>query len=398
MPPVPAPTGHRGSVLLAYALFTLVGISAGVTGVLLFAQIRDYGIDRAVFGLTFFTGSSGFLLASTMAGPLIWRWGSRAMLVVGTLTFLVAGLATAVRPAFAVLLVLQFLAGYGTGMLESVLGAYVAALPNSTNRVNRLHAFFGVGALIGPVLATWMLTFTTWPMVWLVMALACVPLTVAVALLYPGRAADPLAAAPVVAGKPRGGLLRMALRMPAAVLGSALLAVYVGLELGVGSWSFSFLVEARSISGLVAGYLVSGYWLGLTLGRFLLSPLASRLGMGAVGLMYSCLAGVVLATAVGSLSLPTAVTAASLVLLGFFLGPIFPTAIAVAPRLAEPALAPTVIGVMNAGSVVGGSALPWLAGAVAQGYGPWTLLPLSVLLALAQLAIWHRMARQMRPH
>jgi fucose permease len=59
-------------------------------------------------------------------------------------------------------------------------------------------------------------------------------------------------------------------------------------------------------------------------------------------------------------------------------------------------IVPTAIGVMNAGSVVGGSALPWLAGAIAQGVGVWTLLPFTVALALAQSAVWWRMAERIR--
>ena len=50
----------------------------------------------------------------------------------------------------------------------------------------------------------------------------------------------------------------------------------------------------------------------------------------------------------------TALASVALMLLGFFLGPIFPTVMAITPRLAPPGLAPTAIGVMNAASVVGG--------------------------------------------
>lgn len=104
--------------------------------------------------------------------------------------------------------------------------------------------------------------------------------------------------------------------------------------------------------------------------------------------MYVCLAGVIAATLV-TWALPVA----GLVLLGFFLAPIFPTAMAVVPLLISARLVPSAIGVMNAGSVVGGSALPWLAGAVAQGAGVWTLLPFTLVLALLQLAVWWPMAR-----
>jgi fucose permease len=171
------------------------------------------------------------------------------------------------------------------------------------------------------------------------------------------------------------------------LLGAALLAVYVGLEISMGNWGFSYLVQARGEHRVLAGYVVSGYWLGLTLGRFLIAPFATRIGATAASMAFGCLIGV---TVVAALTwvLPGAASIPGFVLLGFFLGPIFPTAMAIVPNVTPPRLVPTAIGVMNAGSVVGGSALPWLAGSLGQGSGAWTLLPFSLVLAVATIAIW----------
>jgi fucose permease len=75
----------------------------------------------------------------------------------------------------------------------------------------------------------------------------------------------------------RGGLLGAALRDRGVQLGAAMLALYVGLEISVGNWAFSYLVQARALPAALAGYTVSGYWLGLTVGRFLISPVAAAL-------------------------------------------------------------------------------------------------------------------------
>ena len=171
-----------------------------------------------------------------------------------------------------------------------------------------------------------------------------------------------------------------------------MLAVYVGLELSLGNWGFSYLVQARALPGAVAGYAVSGYWLGLTLGRFLISPVASRIGATTAGMIYACLAGVTAAATLAWLSPAASLSVAALVLIGFFLGPVFPTTMAIAPRLTQARLAPTAIGVMNAGSVVGAAALPWLAGAIAQREGIWMLLPFAVTLAVLQFAAWRPLA------
>jgi fucose permease len=385
-------------LILAYATFVLIGVSAGVNGVLLVAQLRDYAVDRATIGITFFTGSAGFVLAGLTAGALIHRFGTRLALVVGGGGFALAGLYAATHPPFTAYVILQVLVGYATGVLESVLNAYLTTLPGSTTLLNRLHAFFGVGALLGPPLATWIVGRTSWTVVWLVLGVAYVPVVAGFLIFYPrsDRSARELHEVP--GGQASGGMLGAALRQRAVLLGAALLAVYVGLELGVGNWAFSYLTQGRGQSELLAGYTVSGYWLGLTLGRFLISPIAARLGATAVGLMFTSLAGVTAAAVVTWVLPGTAAAGAGFAVLGFFLGPVFPTTMAVVPQLTDARLVPTAIGVMNAGSVIGGSALPWAAGAIAQGAGTWTLLPFALTLALVQLAVWRPIAQHIRAH
>lgn len=115
------------------------------------------------------------------------------------------------------------------------------------------------------------------------------------------------------------------------------------------------LVQTHVLSVSLAGYAVSGYWLGLTLGRFLISPLAAKTGVSTGGMIYSCLAGVAAAAALAWLSPAAAVTSVALVLLGFFLGK---------------------------------------TGAIAQSTGIWTLLPYMLALAAFQFAVWRPIARR----
>lgn len=381
----------RAQVVLAYLTFVLVGVEVGVGGVLLPAQSADYGIGKATIGLIFFTFSAGFSLGGFTSGPLIHRVGVRATLGVGGAVSIVAALAIATRPPFVVLLAVQALVGYGNGLMESVFNAHLARLPSSTTLLNRLHAFFGVGALLGPQLAVWMVGFAHWTVVWLVLGLACLPLLAGFLIFYPRReigTANPAAEGVTAADPPRAGLLSAALRLPAVLLGSAFLSVYVGLEIGVGNWEYSFLVEGYAFTSEAAGLTASGYWLGLTAGRFLISPVATRAGLSATAMSMVCLIGVTLVSVV-IWAVPVSIVAGvCFALLGFFLGPLFPTAMAVVPQITPERLVPTAIGLMNAFSVVGGSTLPWLAGALADGVGVWTLMPFAFVLSLIQLVIW----------
>lgn len=372
-------------VVLSYAAFVLVGLSAGVGGVLLPAQIHDYGISMSTIGLTFVTFSAGFFLAGTSTGALIGRLGTRSALLAGGTGFLIAALITTTRPPFAVLVVVQLLAGYGIGVLESVLNVYLSGLPAATVLLNRLHAFFGVGALLGPLLAAWMLRYRPWTAVFLVLSLLTAALLVGFAVVLPRH--HERAPRPLGRRSPRDGLLAEALRRPPVMLAAAFLSVYVGLEISLGNWAFTYLVKDQGLLALTAGYALSGYWLGLTAGRFVISPLAGRLGLTPQRMMLYCLTGVIGATAL-TWALDGQLAGAGFALVGFFLGPLFPTAMALVPDLAPAALVPTAIGVLNAVSVVGGAGLPWLAAAIAQGMGVWTLLPYVLVLGVLQLVLW----------
>jgi fucose permease len=376
------------AVLISYAGFVLVGINSGVSGVLLPSQMASYGVDRATIGITFFASAAGFALAGISTGTLLHRFGVRIALATAGVLYILSLLYLGIRPPFLAFVLAQLVTGYATGIFESVLNVYLSGLPEATTLLNRLHAFFGVGALIGPPLAAWIIGFASWTGVCLALAVACVPLLAGFLLTFPGPEwAAPPPGEPAVSAPVSEGMLRAALRDRGVLLGSAMLAVYVGLEISVGNWGFSYLVQARALPESLAGYLVSGYWLGLTLGRFLISPIAARIGIGTAGMMYTCLGGITAAATLTWLS-PTPVACVTLGLLGFFLGPVFPTTMAIVPRLTRARLVPTAIGVMNAASVVGGSALPWLAGTITQNTGMWTLLPFAIVLALAQFAVW----------
>ena len=393
------PVRWRPPVLLSYAAFVLVGLTVGASGVLLPAQITDYGVGQAAVGASFFTSSAGFFLAGFSAGELQQRYGIRSVLVGGAGAYALAGLTLAARPPFLVFIAVQVLAGYGTGLLESALNAYLADVPASTARLNRLHAFFGVGALAGPLLAVGMLRVVAWPVVWLVLACLSVPLIVGFRLAYPAPTPEQTATQPAAdpgALRPRG-LLGVALRQPTVLLAAIFLAVYVGLEISVGDWGFSFLVGRRSLPALLAGYTVSGYWLGLTLGRFLIGPFAARIGWSAARLTFACLGGTTAVTLLVWLVPTTATASAGFVLLGFCLGPIFPTTMAVTPSLTQTRLVATAIGIVNGVSVVGGAVFPWLAGAIAEGTGAGSLLPFCFALSLLQLAVWRLITVRMAP-
>jgi fucose permease len=331
------------------------------------------------------------VLSGLANGGLI-RWlGTRGQLTLGTAVYLVTAFGIGLHPSFPMLLAASLVFGFGTGILDAGLNAYVATLTNHTALLNYLHAFFGIGALLGPLLAGEIVDHRhlPWQDTYLVLAAVSAPLLVGFALVLPRRAA-------VVGVDGPGAPLALALRRPEVALAAGFLMLYVGVEVTVGNWGYSLLTLGQGQEGLLASRVVSGYWLGLTLGRFLLNAIASRIGMSLQGMMYACLFGVIAATLLTWWGPNAAVGALGFGLIGFFLGPMFPTTIAVTPRLLPGRLVATAIGLLVGASVIGGAVFPWLAGALAQGLGLRSLLPYLLVLAILQTAGWWSIARRLR--
>jgi fucose permease len=207
---------------------------------------------------------------------------------------------------------------------------------------------------------------------------------------------SPLPAAADGAPGAHEGLLAAALRDRGVLLAAVFLTVYVGVEMSMGSWGVNYLQEHHGLSEGLAGASLSGYWLGLTVGRFVISPVSTALRWTTARMTSVCLAGVIACGVALGLAPAGLFATVCLALLGFFLGPLFPTAIAVVPQLTSPRLVPTAVGLMNAVSVVGGAALPWLAGTLGDVAGIGTLVPFVTGLAVVQLLVWRAVAAQMR--
>src|ERR1700722_19740905 len=187
------------------------------------------------------------------------RWftgsGFRVALAIGGGAYVLVGLFLATRPPFLTFVLAQVVLGYASGVLESVLNAYLASLPGARALLNQLHAFFGVGALLGPVVAAWIVGFASWTEVYLALAAAYLPLVVGFLVSYPRRQPaesaesavpppeSPAALAELPGPRQGGGLLGAVLRERGILLGAAFLSVYVGLEIGMGNWGFSYLLE-----------------------------------------------------------------------------------------------------------------------------------------------------------
>ena len=367
----------------SFFTFILIGVNDGALGVLLPGMQTTYHAGKGTISLLFLAGTCGFFIASFNNGLLLERLGNRRFLLLATLIMVFGFAILSSRPPFLLLLSGIVPIGFGVAMLDAGLNSYIARLPDNTARLNYLHAFYGIGALLGPLVASAFLALGwAWNSIYFVWIGMAILVFTGIGLAFP-REEKP---AHKEEQKVEGNVLILALRQRVVWLAAFFLLVYVGTEVSLGVWSFSFLLQERNGQILFSGWTVSGYWIGLTLGRLLLGRVAQRIGNRR--LIEICLGGVVLGMLLMWLVPQFATASLALFITGFCLGPIFPTTIALMSDTLPSRIVPSAIGFIASFGSMGAALLPLIAGNLAQHYGMWVLLPYVIVLTSIMLVLW----------
>jgi fucose permease len=379
-------------MLLAITLvaFVSLGLPDGVLGVAWPSIRRAFGLPPGQLGALLATAMVGYLLSSFCSGALVARFGVGRLLLWSSALMVANSLAYALAPAWSVMVAAGLLAGLGAGAIDAGINTFAAAR-FSPRLVSWLHASYGLGAMLGPVLMTSVVTSGLgwrWGYAIIGFLLAAMSATfLMTSHLWDTPRAEPGAPAPE--REPPTRLLDT-LAHPRARLNIALFFVYTGLEVSAAQWTYSLFSEARRVDPSVAGTWVAVYWAGLTVGRILCGSLVTRLTADA--LLRTGTTGALGGTLVIWWDPVLGSGLLGLAVLGFALAPIYPTLIAETPRCLGPSHAASAIGFQVAAAYLGTAAIPGLAGLLAGRAGLWVIGPCLVATAAALLLL-HEIAR-----
>ena len=379
----------RGLAAGSLFAFVVLGLPDGMLGVAWPVLRHDFGQPLASLGELLLASVAGYLTVTALAGPALRRMGTAAILIGSAVVAAIATAGFTAAPWWPVLVVASVLLGAAGGGLDAGLNTAIA-VAGRTRLMNLIHAAFGVGAAIGPLLVTAALaTTTSWRGAYGVLFLLQVCLLGVWICLRSGFPALPGQRKPD-GREPDGrephdpGPQRTAARDPAhaTLIGLSLAAFfcYAGVEIGAASWSASFLRGPDQLTPTLAGLAVFGYWAGLAAGRLLAAALGSR-----VSARTAAIAGTI-GTIVGAAGLwanpDPAVAVAALVVTGLSLGPIFPALMNLTPGRLGSRAAVHVVGWQLAAGGIGGASLSALIGVILQQTGLTSLGPCLLLLAV----------------
>ena len=173
------------------------------------------------------------------------------------------------------------------------------------------------------------------------------------------------------------------------LLGALFVFAYQGAEVSISGWAISFLISERGGDPTRVGYATAGFWGGITVGRFLLSPLGAR-GARERPFVYGLTIGAAAFQILFWWVPGTAGGIASLAIIGLLLGPIYPCAAAVFARNLprEGGLQISGLSVISAFGSSGGAVAPFTTGLLAQAVGTFVLHPVALGLFCVMTATW----------
>ncbi|TQN72750.1 Bypass of stop codon protein 6 [Colletotrichum shisoi] len=386
------PRSNLFRVLSCFWSMLVSGANDAAYGALIPYLETYYNLTYIVVSLVFLSPFVGYVLSALLNNHSHLRWGQRGIAVLASMCHLVAYVIISQHPPYPALVVVFILAGFGNGLSDAGWNAYIGNMGHANEVLGFLHACYGAGGVISPLIATTMISkgnLGWWTFYYVMLGLAVIELVWCTTAFWTQTGAVYREAVSHSNNDSGTGLRTALFKRPYARvswLSAFFLLAYVGTEVSLGGWIVQFMIQVRKANPFDSGMTSVGFWLGLTLGRIVLGFVTPRLG---VKLAVAIYIPITMALELVFWLVPQFyVSAVAVALQGFFLGPFFPAVVVAATRLLPRHLHVSTIGFAAAFGGSGAAILPFAVGALAQAKGVQVLQPVILAFLAVMLGLW----------
>jgi len=356
---------NRKLLLIGFIGFVAVGMPAAGLGVAWAHMQTTFGVSLDSIGVILTAITIGRLVMSVYSGRVIGAIGLGSYMAVGSVVMLAGLLGYVLAPSWPLLVFAALVFGFGVTALNTGINNHAAAHYGS-GTMNWLHAWYGLGSALGPLVVTLVVIQLglDWRWAYGVFIVMQIALTVVFALTrHEWQLGERSSTEPE---RPKAKLSET-LRLALALFGMALFFLHGGIQIGTGQLTNSLLTDSRGVDPATAGLWISIYWAGLTVGRMFTGMVVARVGNDRFMRINMLL------TIVGTLllwaNISNNLTFLGIAVIGFTLGPVLPTLLADTPKRAGLRHSANTVGLQIAASGIGLALLPGLAAWVAVQVG-----------------------------
>ncbi|KAE8418970.1 major facilitator superfamily domain-containing protein [Aspergillus pseudocaelatus] len=357
----------------------------------------SYDKSYTIISLVFLSPFLGYTISAVLSNQIHQRLGRRGVAFIGPACHVLAFAVISSNPPFPVLVIMYIFVGLGSGIQNAGWNVWISSLANSHEVLGCFHGFYGVGATVSPLIATTLITKAGWAWnscYYLLTGAAVLELVNATSAFWAETGSKYRQDNPSTPGRDGGrspNQTRLSLTYRVTWICAIFLFLYGGVEVAIGGWIVVFMTSIRHGSRFASGMAETGFWLGITLGRFILGFVSPRIGERLSIIVYIVLA--IALELIFWLVPKFIVSAVAVALVGFFLGTIFPGVVVVATRMLPKHLHVAAIGFAAAFSMGGGAVFPFMIGAIAQAKGVAVLQPILLAMLALALIIWGTLLR-----
>lgn len=310
-------------LVVIYIVFISLGLPDSLFGAAWPVVHKDFAIAESfasLYGIITGVCVGG---VSFIAGKVIRKFGTPLVTLVSTLLTVLGLLIMSVSPNIVVMMLGAVVLGYGAGVIDTALNNFVS-LHYKAQHMNWLHAFWGVGVTISPLILSLFLSGETgsWRNGYRVIALIQFSIAIIIALsIKKWRTVKENNNAQEVSTENKKSLIEI-LKIKGVLTSLLSQGLYCSMEFLIGTWGASFLVHIHTLQPDEAAKWISLYFCGITVGRIIsgfISMKASDNTMIRLGILTSFIGIIILALPLGKISL------LGLLLIGIGFGPIFPS-------------------------------------------------------------------------
>ncbi|EJD40210.1 MFS general substrate transporter [Auricularia subglabra TFB-10046 SS5] len=381
-------------ITLCLCLF-LAGWNDGTTGPLLPRIQEYYHLGYTALSTLFLLQCVGFIVGAFAALWLNEKIGFGKSLVFGALCQTVAYAIQAPAPPFPVLVVFAALNGFGMAIQDAQSNGFVAVMKHNPDRkMGVLHAVYGLGALVSPLIATQFAQLPRhWALHYVISSALALSTAVANGLVFRLKRQEDL----LPPENPKSEVTSLSAELDGRNKYKQIFSLrvvhylaffillYVGIELTIGGWIVTFILRERN-GGPSSGYVSSGFYGGLMLGRVILLPVNEYVGEQRVIFIYGLIAAALDIVIWQVPHLVGDAVAASFT--GLALGPMYPLIMNFASASIPRHLLTGSIGWIAGFGQVGSAAFPFVTGAMASRWDIRVLPPMIVAMIGVMLLLW----------
>ncbi|KAI0332816.1 MFS general substrate transporter [Cubamyces sp. BRFM 1775] len=375
---------------LCFCVFCM-GWNDGTTGPMLPRIQEHYHVGFALVSLLFVFNTIGFISGAFANIYLTDKFGMGKVLVAGSMFQIAAYAMLSPAGPFPLMCTAFVFIGFGLSLQNAHCNGFVASLKRHAHtKMGFLHGSYGLGALISPLAATQFAKSSThWSFHYIISAALYVVNMLILWTVFRGRPQQE-----VLEEEGESGTIeqtadtnkfKQVLGLKEVHVLSAFSLIYVGVEVTMGGWSVTYILERRHGSSS-SGYIASGFFGGLMLGRILLLWLNKKIGERLALFLYALLAIFVEVTVWVVPSLIENAIAVSFV--GLLLGPMYPILMNHSTTILPRWLLTACMGYIAAVGLAGSAILPFLTGLLASKFGIASLQPFVVSMMSTLIVIW----------